>query len=29
VRRARLPERLEHARDFTAFLGKRAGQDAP
>jgi len=29
ARRARLPERLEHARDFTAFLGKRAGQDAP
>ena len=29
ARRARLPARLEHARDFTAFLGMRAGQVAP
>ena len=29
ARRARLPTRLAHAREFTAFLGKRAGQDEP
>jgi hypothetical protein len=29
ARRARLPSRLERVRDFTAFLGRRAGQDAP
>jgi hypothetical protein len=29
ARRARLPARLDNARDFTAFLGRRAGQDAP
>jgi hypothetical protein len=28
ARRARLPTRMENAREFTAFLGKRAGQDA-
>lgn len=29
ARRARLPTRLGNAREFTAFLGKRAGQDEP
>lgn len=29
ARRARLPTRLDNARDFTVFLGRRAGQDAP
>jgi hypothetical protein len=29
ARRARLPTRLENAREFTAFLGKRSGQDEP
>lgn len=29
IRRARLPTRLGNAREFTAFLGKRAGQDEP
>jgi hypothetical protein len=29
TRRARLPARLGNAREFTAFLGKRAGQDEP
>ena len=29
ARRARLPTRLENAREFTAFLGRRAGQDEP
>ena len=27
ARRAKLPARLEHPREFTAFLGRRAGQD--
>jgi hypothetical protein len=29
ARRARLPARLDNAREFTAFLGRRAGQVAP